>query len=104
MRSRALTLAVLMLGLVLLGLVQDLRRPPHEQWTARLLITVIDFYQVGISGRVERLGVRCRFQPTCSHYAKASIIKRGALVGTAKASLRLLRCGPWTPLGTVDPP
>ncbi|MEM7353924.1 MAG: membrane protein insertion efficiency factor YidD [Acidobacteriota bacterium] len=49
-------------------------------------------------------GVRCRFQPTCSHYAEGSIRKHGAWRGTGLAAWRILRCGPWTEIGTVDPP
>ena len=93
-----------LLGLLLFVLVQDLSRSPQKQWTTKILVTAIDLYQGNISGRLQRLGVRCRFQPTCSHYARTSIIERGALVGTSKAVFRLLRCGPWTPRGTVDPP
>jgi putative component of membrane protein insertase Oxa1/YidC/SpoIIIJ protein YidD len=33
------------------------------------------------------------------------VIRRdGALVGSARAGWRVLRCGPWTPAGTPDPP
>ena len=50
------------------------------------------------------LGVRCRFQPTCSHYGEGAIRKYGAWKGSWLALWRIVRCGPWTPAGTVDPP
>jgi putative membrane protein insertion efficiency factor len=50
------------------------------------------------------VGVNCRFKPTCSHYAEGAIRKYGALSGTGRAAWRIVRCGPWTPQGTIDPP
>lgn len=91
--------------LVLLALlVWDLSRPPLEQWSARLLLGGIDAYQKYISPAVGRAGVRCRFEPSCSHYAAESIRKHGALVGLWRGAWRIMRCGPWTEAGTVDPP
>ena len=75
----------------------DLTRPPTEQVTARVMLTAIDLYQATLSPRMDRLGARCRFEPTCSHYGEAVIRRHGALVGGAKAAWRILRCGPWTP-------
>ena len=89
-------------ALVLLGL--DLGRPPSAQVSARMLIGGIDVYQATLSRLMPAAGVKCRFQPTCSHYAEGSIRKHGALAGTARAAWRILRCGPWTEQGTVDPP
>ena len=86
----------------LLGL--DLSRAPGDQITARLLLGSIDLYQATLSKAMPGLGVRCRFQPTCSRYAEGAIRKHGALRGTLKALGRIARCGPWTPAGTVDPP
>ncbi len=100
-RRRALIAAVAVL-LVLLGL--DLARPPRDQLSARALLGAIHLYQATLSPVLGHAGVRCRFQPTCSHYAEGAIEKYGALEGSAKAAWRVLRCGPWTPPGTVDPP
>ena len=68
------------------------------------LLTVIDLYQSSLSPQMETAGVRCRFEPTCSHYAKAVIRRDGALLGSWRAGLRVARCGPWTPAGTLDQP
>lgn len=85
----------------ILGVSADLARLPEAQLSARAMLAVIDLYQATLSGRS---GLRCRFEPSCSHYGEAVIRRHGALVGGAKAAWRILRCGPWTPAGTEDPP
>ena len=37
----------------------------------------------------------CRFEPTCSEYAKQAVEKYGALRGTWMALKRILRCQPF---------
>lgn len=41
------------------------------------------------------LGTRCRFAPSCSHYADEALARHGALKGGALAARRLLRCHPF---------
>ena len=82
----------------------DLSRAPERQLSARALLAGIDFYQAVLSPLGEKAGARCRFVPTCSRYAEQVIRRHGALVGSAKAAWRILRCGPWTAMGTADPP
>jgi len=89
---------------LLLLLAIDLARPPRRQVSARLLLAGIDLYQATLSPFLGKTGVRCRFQPTCSHYGEGAIRKYGALKGTWKTVGRIVRCGPWTPAGTLDPP
>jgi putative membrane protein insertion efficiency factor len=88
--------------LCLLGI--DLGRPPATQASARLLLGGIHLYQATLSPRLGALGVQCRFQPTCSHYAEGAIARHGALSGSLRAAWRIARCGPWTRAGTYDPP
>jgi putative membrane protein insertion efficiency factor len=92
------------LAAVLLLVALDAGRPPARQLSARVLLAGIHLYQATLSPLMPALGVRCRFSPSCSHYAEAVIRRDGALVGTARAVARIARCGPWTPAGTVDPP
>jgi len=92
------------LAVFALLVVVDLVRPAPQQLIARAELGAIHLYQAALSPRLGRLGVRCRFTPTCSHYAESAIRRDGALVGSARAAWRVLRCGPWTPAGTVDPP
>lgn len=48
------------------------------------------------------LGPRCRFYPTCSHYAVEALQKHGLLRGSCYAARRLCRCHPLNP-GGIDP-
>lgn len=97
-------LAISMAVLLAVAVGSDLARPPSQQWTAHALIAAIHLYQRTLSPHMDALGVHCRFHPTCSHYAVAVIKKDGALEGSLRALWRVLRCGPWTPRGTYDPP
>ncbi len=79
----------------------DLSRPPDRQVTTRAAVSAIRWYQATLSRRV---GAHCRFTPTCSEYALAVIRRHGAVRGGWLTAKRLARCGPWTPMGTVDLP
>jgi hypothetical protein len=81
----------------------DLLRVPEKQVSARAANALIGGYQTAISPLLSRAGVRCRFVPSCSEYARASIRNRGLAAGGLRSAARLARCGPWTPAGTVDP-
>jgi uncharacterized protein len=102
-RRRRLKVWILVFGL-LLALGFDLARPPRAQLSARVLLGALHLYQATLSPRLGAVGVRCRFKPSCSHYAEGAIRKYGAWRGSWKAVWRVLRCGPWTPVGTVDYP
>jgi uncharacterized protein len=45
---------------------------------------------------------RCKYEPTCSHYAVDAIGEYGILRGAVLALWRLLRCNPWS-YGGYDP-
>lgn len=40
------------------------------------------------------LAPRCRYYPTCSHYAQDAVRQYGAVRGSLLAGWRLLRCNP----------
>ena len=101
-RRRLLRRGLLLAALLLF--VWDLSRPASAQVTGRLLAGGIDLYQATLSPLMPRMGVHCRFVPTCSRYTEAAIRADGALVGVLRWARRIARCGPWTPMGTVDPP
>jgi len=65
---------------------------------SKFLIYIINFYQKYLSFL---LGKNCRFEPTCSSYAKESIERHGALIGSFYSIIRILKCGPWSN-GGVD--
>jgi hypothetical protein len=66
-------------------------------WT---LICLVRVYQFTLSPLIGR---QCRFQPTCSRYFIGAVKKYGALRGSLRGALRILRCHPWHP-GGYDPP
>ena len=59
---------------------------------------MINFYQKYLSFL---LGRNCRFEPTCSQYAKESVEIHGALIGGYYSLIRILKCGPWS-IGGID--
>ncbi len=65
-------------------------------WCSRIVVFMlllpIRFYQTCISPLTPP---SCRFQPTCSEYARQAIIKHGPIKGLWLAIRRLLRCHPW---------
>ena len=86
------------------ALVADLGRPPSAQWSTRAALAGIHVYQATVSPVYARMGVECRFTPTCSRYGEEVVRRFGIVRGGWMAARRLVRCGPWTPAGTNDPP
>lgn len=70
------------------------------QWGVKqIFIAPIRFYKRFIS---PALPPACRYYPSCSVYMMEAIQKRGAIVGLALGSWRILRCNPWSH-GGYDP-
>jgi len=67
--------------------------------TSRLAIAVLSFYKKWVSPVLPRA---CRFEPTCSVYAREAIARHGFPTGIALTARRLLRCHPFHP-GGLDP-
>jgi len=65
----------------------------------RLLVWILRGYQLALS---PMLGQRCRFYPSCSHYAIEAITTHGATRGSWLAARRVGRCHPWHE-GGFDP-
>jgi hypothetical protein len=60
---------------------------------------LIRLYQLTVS---PLLGPRCRFYPSCSHYALEALARFGAVRGGWLTVKRIGRCHPWNP-GGLDP-
>lgn len=72
----------------------------------RLLALLVALYQKTLSpdhGFFKRFFPHgyCKYHPTCSQYAKESVLKHGVIYGSVKAVWRFLRCNPWSK-GGVD--
>ena len=65
----------------------------------RALLAVIQAYQRAISPLLPR---RCKYEPSCSSYARQAILRFGAPRGALLATWRLLRCNPFSH-GGFDP-
>jgi putative membrane protein insertion efficiency factor len=63
-----------------------------------LFILLIKIYQKTLS---PMFGDRCKYFPSCSHYAVDAFVEHGAIKGLALTAWRLLRCNPWSH-GGVD--
>jgi uncharacterized protein len=96
-------LAALLVLVVMIVVVHDVANEPRYSWSAGATIGAIDSYRSHVSPHL-RGYVRCRFTPTCSAYGREAIRKYGFAVGGWRAVKRIARCGPWTKMGTVDPP
>ena len=101
---KASSLIVLIVSAAGVMLAADLLRPPEHQLSTRAALGAIHLYQATLSPLYARAGVICRFKPTCSHYGETVVREFGVVRGGWLAMKRVLRCGPWTPAGTVDEP
>jgi putative membrane protein insertion efficiency factor len=63
------------------------------------ILILIDIYQRFIR---PFLAPHCRFQPSCSAFAREAVLRHGAARGTWLALNRVLRCHPFAP-GGIDP-
>jgi putative membrane protein insertion efficiency factor len=88
-----------------LNSIQFLQRIPSNasQFVKRILIlpflVLIKLYQWVLSPWV---GPKCRYTPTCSHYAVEALQKHGLLKGLWLSIKRISRCHPWGSSG-YDP-
>jgi hypothetical protein len=64
-----------------------------------ILRGAIRVYQLTLAGLI---GHTCRFEPSCSHYAREALAVHGPVRGLWLAVRRLARCHPWGRFG-YDP-
>jgi putative membrane protein insertion efficiency factor len=70
--------------------IGSLSIPKHPVWL-NIIIRLIRFYRKHIS---HKLGNRCVFDPSCSHYSEIAFRKKGFLKGSQLTINRLFRCTP----------
>lgn len=70
--------------------IEQLEIPLRPIWL-KLIVITIRFYQKNIS---QKLGNRCVFDPSCSHYAEVAFREKGFLKGMKLTMQRLKRCRP----------
>ncbi|WP_300540681.1 membrane protein insertion efficiency factor YidD [Maricaulis sp.] len=75
---------------------------PKSRLPGWLMIGALRVYQLSLSPVFYALGVRCRHEPSCSHYAIGAIRGQGAWRGFWLTLGRLLRCRPGGTFG-FDP-
>lgn len=68
--------------------------------TATVAAGLVRGYQLCLSGLKPAC---CRFQPSCSEYARQALLSHGLLCGARLALLRLLRCHPFYRGPVYDP-
>lgn len=61
-----------------------------------VLVFLVDAYRLLISRHLPPL---CRYQPTCSTYAREALLRHGAVKGSLLAAWRILRCNPFGGFG-----
>ena len=72
-----------------------------QSFVAKLTLALIRGYQNILS---PLLGPRCRFYPSCSHYAYTAIQQHGVMAGIKLSILRLIKCHPAHPGGIDEVP
>lgn len=77
----------------------ELRAAVRRTWGIAVLAALVRGYQLAIA---PLLGPRCRFHPSCSHYALEAIERHGAFRGAWLSARRVSRCHPLSE-GGFDP-
>lgn len=70
--------------------IENMSIPARPFWLY-FFVKMIRFYQKKIS---KKLGNRCVFDPSCSHYSEMAFRKKGFIKGTVLTIKRLNRCRP----------
>jgi len=68
----------------------------------KFFLKMIGFYQRNISLFLKSKGVQCKYEPSCSEYAKQAVQKYGTKKGCILATKRILKCNPFSK-GGYDP-
>jgi len=76
---------------------------PYGNTMEKIAIFLISLYQALFSPLLHHVGIGgCRYQPTCSEYAKEVVKKYGVKKGLILALVRLSTCHPFAQRGTLQ--
>ena len=89
-------------GVMAVLMALDGLRAPDRQLSGPAYIALVHLYQREGSPLLEG-HVRCRFQPTCSHYSTEAVRRYGFTRGMGMTVRRLWHCRSSVPMGTPDP-
>jgi len=73
--------------------------PPVTRAVRHVIVVPLRLYHGLVSPLLPR---HCRFEPSCSVYARDAILQWGLVRGTLLIAWRLVRCQPWA-AGGNDP-
>jgi hypothetical protein len=77
--------------LILFGLLTfDWIRSPKDQLSSHLTVILFDEYKVSLSNKLPF--IKCRFEETCSDYARRAFIERGFVGGLVTTFGRITEC------------
>jgi hypothetical protein len=93
MPTRRIVAAIVVTALLVVAIAGD-----------ALAVAGIRAYRRSLAPVVSRMGLECRFTPSCSQYGEIAIARDGLLRGGWRTLHRVSRCHPWTPKGTIDEP
>jgi putative component of membrane protein insertase Oxa1/YidC/SpoIIIJ protein YidD len=99
-----LTLAhgwLLVAALLWSALLVDANRKPSQQYSVKAWSAFIHGYRSTLRLAIANV-VRCRFDPSCSHYSEEAVRRFGIARGLLLTAQRLARCTGAQPFGTSD--
>lgn len=68
----------------------------------KLILYFIKMYKKFISPILKKMGIECKYYPTCSEYTKLAIEKYGCIKGIFLGLKRIIKCNPFSK-GGYDP-
>jgi uncharacterized protein len=91
-----------LLALLMLLAAADASRAPGKQVTGRLYVAAVGFYHRDVHPLTSRF-IRCRYDPTCSHYSVEAVQRFGIAKGLWLSLKRVASCNKSVPMGTHSP-
>ena len=70
----------------------------------KILLALMNFHQKVTSPKLNKLNMKCRYEPSCSEYGKLAILKHGAIKGGWMSIIRLSHCTPYSNHHLIDYP